>query len=171
MSKNVNVHITIDAAALVAATPDPSQDSSSPTMVGHNYFYMVVTDGSAISGNGTGDLNFSANVGDVVRFSSATSSNNYEDAVLIYGIAPFGSGTVVVDNLLGLTYPSTDVYPSGPAVLPAETAARTFTFFQGDVSSVGTEQYSVHFALYTRTGRQLSLYGYFGWDPTITVAS
>ena len=168
---NVNVHITIDAASLVAAFPSPSQDSASPTMVGHNYAYMVVTDGSAISGNGTGDLNFSASVGDVVRFSAASSSNNYDDAVLIYGIAPFGGGTVVIDNLLGLTYPSTDVYPSGPSVLPAETAARTFTFFQGAVSATGTEHYSVYFALYTRVERQLTLYGYFGWDPTITVNS
>ena len=168
MSKTINVQVTIDAQGVAASYPHPSTDPKNPTGIAHSYGYMVATSGT-ISGSGTGDLNFSANVGDVVRFFGVSSSNNFEDAVLIYGINKF-SGTQVFSDFESKEFTKSGVSPSGTSVLPATISDQKFWFFEADVVNKGTEGYKVVFALYERDGNgNPAVFGYYSWDPTITV--
>ena len=169
MSKTINIQVTIDAEGVMAQYPNPSQNQGSPTGIGHNFGYMVATS-NTISGSGTGDLNFSANVGDVVRFFGVSASNNFENAVLIYGINRF-SGDQVFSDFASKEFTKSGVSPSGSSVLPATISDQKFWFYEADVISRGTEGYKVVFALYKRdnSGNPV-VFGYFQWDPTITVA-
>ena len=129
---------------------------------------MVATS-NTISGSGTGDLNFSANVGDIVRFFGVTASNNFENSALIYGINKY-SGTEVFSTFESETFEKSGVSPSGPGVLPATISDQKFWFFEANVLRSGTEGYKVVFSLYERNADgEPVLYGYFQWDPTITV--
>jgi nematocidal protein AidA len=170
MSKTINVQITIDTQA-VAAISNPSQNPTAPTGIGHDLGYMVATNTSVISGQGTGDLNFKAQLGDTVRFFATSGSNNFDDAVLAYGMPPF-QGPTVLGRFDSKAFKGRQaIYPSdGPEVLPGTMAPQTFFFYQTDVVGVGTEGYMVQFALYTRDDDgQLKVRGYYQWDPTITV--
>ncbi|BDS13388.1 inclusion body family protein [Aureispira anguillae] len=168
MSKTINIQVTIDAVGVVNSYPNPSKDQHNPTGIGHNFGYMVATS-NTISGSGTGDLNFSANVGDTVRFFGVSASDNFEDSILIYNITKY-QGTNVFSEFHSQTFTKKGVSPSGPEVLPAKIANQAFWFFEADVINAGTEGYRVVFALYTRdTNGYPTLYGYFQWDPTITV--
>ncbi|WP_157812163.1 inclusion body family protein [Polaribacter sp. ALD11] len=168
MSKTINVHVTIDTIALAKAYSNPSKDFNNPTGIGHNFSYMIATS-NTISGSGTGDLNFSAQVGDTVRFFGNSASNNFEDAILLYGIDRFG-GVEVFSPFMSLTFTKNGVSPSNQNVLPAHIGSQQFWFYQSSVIIAGTENYKVVFAFYKRdeNGNPI-LFGYFQWDPTITV--
>lgn len=79
----VNVIVVIDTDALIEAfeNKNPSQDAGSPTGIGHQYAYMVVTSEQVIGGSGTADLNFKANVGDVIRWTGTSESANFDAGV------------------------------------------------------------------------------------------
>ncbi len=172
MSKIINILITIDTDAVLKNYPNPSQNSASPTGIAHNMGYMVATGTTINSGQGTGDLSFTALVGDNVRAFATSGSDNFEDAVLLYGL-PMFSGTQVLGPFNYQNFTKSTVVPnSTTSVLPAKIVDETFWFYQASVSTKGTEGYMVQFALYTRdqTTGQPVLKGYYAWDPTITVA-
>ncbi|GGG41374.1 hypothetical protein GCM10011344_47880 [Dokdonia pacifica] len=169
MSKTINIQVTLDAQGIMRQYPSPSKDQNNPTGIAHSFGYMVATS-NTISGSGTGDLTFSANVGDVVRFFGVTASNNFENSALIYGINKF-SGTQVFSEFESKTFTKSGVSPSGRDVLPADISDQKFWFFEADVINKGTEGYRVVFSLYSRDDSgQPVLFGYFQWDPTIQVA-
>ncbi len=168
MSKTINVQITIDAVGVANAYPNPSKDQNNPTGIGHQYGFMVATS-NTMSGSGTGDLEFSANVGDTVRFFAVSASNNFEDSVLLYGITRY-SGDNVFGPFSSLTFTKNGVSPSGPSVLPAHIGSQQFWFYQSSVTNAGTEGYRIVFALYERDPNgNPTLFGYYQWDPTIQV--
>jgi len=172
MSKTINILITIDTDAVLKNYPNPSQNSNSPTGIGHNMGYMVCTGTTINSGQGTGDLDFNALVGDTVRAFATSGSDNFEDAVLLYGM-PMFSGTQVFSAFAYQNYTKSTVVPnSTTTVLPAKITDETFWFYQASVINKGTEGYMVQFALYTRdpNSGQPVLKGYYAWDPTIRVA-
>lgn len=171
---DINVHVTVDAKSIINDVTSPSKDPTNPTSIGHQYSFMVISQGNLISGNGTGDLKFSANVNDSVRFSANSTSNNYEEAVLIYKIKPFNSTSKLMNHFIGLNYTRQDVFPSGTSVLPANKEQQQFPFYQGVVTEKGKEDYEVWFVLYTRdtkpgSDNSLSIQGFYKWDPTVIV--
>ena len=83
MSKTINIDVIFDAEGIMEKYGKGGSQGS-PIGIGHQYGYMVATS-NTMSGSGTGDLVFSALVGDVVRFFGATASNNFENSALIYG--------------------------------------------------------------------------------------
>ena len=169
MSQTINIQVTLDAEGIMRTYPNPSKDPNNPTGIAHNFGYMVAT-ANAQSGSGTGDLTFSALVGDSVRFFGVTASNNFENSALIYGLPRFG-GTQVFSDFHSYTFTKNGVSPSGESVLPAHVGEEKFWFFQAEVIAAGTENYKVQFALYNRDGSgNPVLFGYYNWDPTITVA-
>ena len=170
MSKTINILITIDTDR-VKTIPNPSKDSTKPTGVAHNLGYMVATGTTVNSGQGTGDLDINALVGDTVRAFATSGSDNFEDAVLLYGMPKF-AGDSVMSPYFYINFTKSTVIPQSTSTpLPARIADETFWFFQANVIAKGTEQYMVQFGLYTRdaTTGQPVLYGYFAWDPTIRV--
>lgn len=133
---------------------------------------MVATGATINSGQGTGDLSIAATVGDTVRAFAVSGSNNFEDCVLLYGMPSINDTDVVFGEFDYQNYTKSTVVPdSNTQPLPASTADQTFWFFEADVTASGTESYAVQFGLYTRNDAGApELYGYFKWDPTITVA-
>ncbi len=172
MSKTINILITIDTDAVRKNYPNPSKNSASPTGIAHNLGYMVATGTTINSGQGTGDLSITALVGDTVRAFATSGSDNFEDAVLLYGMPKF-SGAQVFGPFNYQNFTKSTVLPNSvTSVLPAVIADEVFWFYQASVSTKGTEGYMIQFALYTRdpnTGQPV-LFGYYAWDPTITVA-
>jgi len=170
MSKTINILITIDTDR-VRTIPNPSKDPAKPTGVAHNLGYMVATGTTVNSGQGTGDLDINALVGDTVRAFATSGSDNFEDAVLLYGMPKF-AGDSVMSPYFYINFTKSTVVPQSTSTpLPARIVDETFWFFQANVIAKGTEQYMVQFGLYTRdvTTGQPVLYGYFAWDPTIRV--
>lgn len=169
MSKTIDIQVTLDAQGIMSSYPNPSKDSTRPTGIAHSYGYMVATS-NTMSGSGTGDLTFSALVGDVVRFFGVTASNNFENSALIYALPRF-SGDQVFSEFESKMFTKSGVEPTGTAVIPATiNPTMKFWFFEADVVGAGTEGYKVTFALYNRdnSGHPV-LFGYFSWDPTISV--
>ncbi|MBL0910603.1 hypothetical protein G5645_21675, partial [Pectobacterium carotovorum] len=59
----INVIVIIDTDRIIndPSIKSVSKDQAHPTPIGHQYSYMVAPNQSAISGEGTGDLNIRAN--------------------------------------------------------------------------------------------------------------
>lgn len=170
MSNTINILITIDTDAVQKI--QGSNDPNNPTGIAHNMGYMVATGTTVNSGQGTGDLSIAALVGDTVRAFATSGSDNFEDAVLLYGMPRF-SGTQVFGPFYYQNFVKSTVVPQSTSTpLPARIVDETFWFYQASVAAAGTEGYMVQFALYVRskpTGQPL-LSGYYAWDPMITVA-
>lgn len=166
MSEIINLMVLIDTDHVKKDFKNPSKDQNNPTGIGHNYSYMVVSDNKAISGAGTGDLNFSAEVGDRIRIYGDSEYDNFEQSILIYKIDKY-SGKNVFDTFNSSTYTKMTPEPSGANVLPPTNVNRDYWFYEANVINTGTEGYRIWFALYVKA----ELYGYFYWDPTITVNS
>lgn len=60
---------------------------------------------------------------------------------------------------------------TSPNGLPAKHVALDFISLDSKVAKGGTENFYVYFALYTlgADGETQNLFGYYYWDPTITV--
>ena len=171
MSKTINILISIDTDN-VKKIANPSKDQAHPTGIAHNLGYMVATGTSVNSGQGTGDLNFNALVGDTVRSFAISGSDNFEDAVLLYGMPRFSGETVLGTFIYENFTKSTVVANSTSTPLPARIAEESFWFYQSSVVKKGTEGFMVQFGLYSRdpNSGQPVLYGYYQWDPTIVVS-
>lgn len=137
-----------------------------------HYFFMVASNTTINSGQGTAYLNFNANVGDLVRFSSVSGSNNMDDAVLLYDITQY-SGTQVFNTFHIEDF--NKVVPVLKSVSSSSIAVDThpdqyFHSFASSVQRAGTEIFWVHFAIYTRNNNgKMDLCGYYRWEPTIVV--
>jgi len=172
MSKTINILIAIDTDRVKAQYPNGSKDSNNPTGIAHDLGYLVSTGTKINSGQGTGDLSITALVGDTLRAFATSGSDNFEDAVLLYGLPRFSGDQVTSDFQYQNFTKSTVIPNSATQPLPAKIADEDFWFFQASIIKKGTEGYGVRFGLYTRdlnTGQPV-LYGYYWWDPQITVA-
>lgn len=172
MSKTINILISIDTDSVKSKYPNPSKDPSKPTGIAHNLGYMVATGTTVNSGQGTGDLDFNALVGDTVRSFAVSGSDNFEDAVLIFGMPQF-SGDEVMGLFIYQSFTKSTIIPNSQTTpLPGKVSEETFWFYQSSVAKKGTEGFMVQFGLYTRdsSSGQPVLYGYYQWDPTIRVA-
>lgn len=171
MSKTINILIAIDTDAVISSYKNPSQDPNNPTGIGHQFGFMVATGTKVNSGQGTGDLSITALVGDTVRAFGVSGSNNFEDAVLVYGM-PRYAGVQVFGTFISQMFTKSTVVPgSAKSPLPPSTQVQPFWFYQSSIVAKGTENYKVQFGLWTRDDSgQPKLYGYFDWDPQITVA-
>ena len=173
-SEDINVLIVIDTDYVKEHYTTPSQDPDNPTGIAHTGEYMIAADPRGIiSGQGTADLNFKANVGDNVSFRGTSIYQNSDDAVIIYDIVKysgeevFNTFTVNQVTRTGAVQPDPDTANGIP---PLQTT-QNFLSLDSKVKSAGTENFKVRFGLYTLddNGEDQTLYGYFQWDPTITV--
>ncbi|MEQ9772816.1 inclusion body family protein [Pectobacterium jejuense] len=167
----INIIVVIDTDSIINdfTGKNPSKNEKSPTPIGHQYSYMVVASESAISGSGTADLNISANVGDVIRWTGTSESGNFDSSVLIYGLPKFGGQDVFI-NPTFKRYTKTSMLPAQSSPFPVTYIDQSYWFIQADINQKGKENYQVQFGLYYRPhGGTQELFGYFQWDPTITV--
>ncbi|ECE0793516.1 inclusion body family protein [Salmonella enterica subsp. diarizonae serovar 58:r:z53] len=170
----INVLCVIDTELIKKKYPNPSKDQANPTGIVHDSEYMLVTGARGdVRGQGTADLSFRANVGDRVSFTGTSIYANADDAVIVYGIK-FGSGTNVFNQFTpGLLRRKKAVMPNlnTPYGIPPTTQDINFSKYSADVGQAGTENFIVYFALYTldNSGEGQELFGYYCWDPAITV--
>jgi hypothetical protein len=165
------VMITIDTDAITAAYPNPSQNQKKPTRIARNMAFMAAPEIKAESRHGTADFSLNAQVGDTVFVCATSGSDNFEDAVLLYAIERF-SGARVFSNFIYQDFQKSTVAPNSTTQpLPAQIVTETFWFYQAYIVEAGTASYRMQFALYTRDSNGApTLFGYFVWDPSITVS-
>jgi nematocidal protein AidA len=125
------------------------------------------------SGQGSYDLNFKAYKNDQVQFAGTSIEANSDSAVIVYGLTR-RSGDNVFDEegfKQDFVVRNKAVVPSSGSGVPPALKAINFATFKNTVKWPGTESYDLKFALYNlKEGEEQVLYGYFVWDPTITVS-
>ena len=154
-----------------------SKDKNKPAGMDHNSQFMLCTGSRGIVSNqGKADLGFQAKVGDYVSFRGVSIYQNSDDAVIIYAITKF-SGVEVFNQFNANSLTRTKaVQPDPKSIsrdgLPALNVPQNFLSLDSRVGASGTEGFMVTFALYTLAsdGQTQDLYGYYTWDPTITVS-
>lgn len=162
----IYLNIIIDTAA-IQAHYGRNTNPAAPVGIGHQYGFMVISDNKAVSGQGTGDLVFQAQTGDILRVSTASESNNFVSSTLLVDMPKFGG-----DQVFGKFRPTAAIqgklpFPNNDEnVLPAKWEIVDRYFLQADINRAGTENFKVQFALYDASD---NVYGYFTWDPQIRV--
>lgn len=180
MSENapvfINVNCVVDTYSVMQAYPNPSQDWTNPTPISHNNQFMIASDPRGIvSGQGTATLNFNAEPHDFVSFYGTSASANSDDAVLVYGIKSISGSVFDTFNYNAVTISGAATPNLGSSTsngLPAVFQPLTVSSFDAMVANGGSEFFWLQFALYTmgESGETQQLFGYFQWDPTITVS-
>ncbi|WP_244896650.1 inclusion body family protein [Paraburkholderia phenazinium] len=172
---HIQILAVIDTELIKAQHSNPSKDPKKPTGLAHvGQFLLVTGSRGVIKGQGTADLEFMAYPGDLVSFTGTSIQDNSDDAVILYNISRF-SGTEVFNQFQynaitrnGAVQPN----PESPERngLPAIQRVETFASFDSRVMQSGREGFGISFGLYTLVGGQKQeLFGYFWWDPYITV--
>ena len=173
-TESINILIVIDTEYVKRNYPNPSQDPNNPTGIDHNSQFMICTGARAIEKGtqGTADLSFTAQPGDYLSVFGQSIYANADDAVIIYELHhwkgdevfnSFNTDAVVRQKAV---QPNTDT-PNG---LPAVQNEQTFISLDSRVKKSGEEYFKVRFALYTLVGGEVQeLFGYYSWDPKITV--
>lgn len=163
--------IVIDTDAVMANYPDPSKDQHRPTNISQDKGFLIATGTKVEPGQRAEEVRMEAVTGDTVYVSATSGSDNFEDTVLLYGIARIERTQVLSDfdyqNIQQPTVaPNSTLEP-----LPARIETHTFEFHQASVVATGTEGYETKFALHIRDLNigQLILYGYFSWNLKIAV--
>ena len=173
-AEQINVLVVIDTDYILDHYKNPSQNPESPTGLDHHSQYMICQDPrGVVGGQGTADLNFRANVGDFVTFTGTSVYANSDSAVIVYGIRHWDGDHVFgtfVANLITRNH-AVMPDPKQPNGIPPTQQKISFASYDSKVSSGGTEKFYVYIAVYKLAddGQTQDLYGYFYWDPSVTV--
>ena len=136
-------------------------------------FFFVVSDQRDIKGQGSGVLEFGANIGEVVRFSMISEYSNFQNTSLLYKTEHLSGQKVLSDSrVMVLPKKTMRLNSRGEqcGYFPAKLESQTYEFVTCDVVGYGTENYTVLFAVYESVpGKGTELFGFFKWDPKITV--
>ena len=178
MSEIIDIEIVVDVNNLIANTSNPSKDPKNPTWVGHNYAYMIAANQYVKSGQATGDLSISADVGDTIRWRVVSQSGNTSYSANITNITYLSGTKITADTEGKLIQPQTPVPGTVPGTIPlppsgsnAYVTTQQYDFYvQADVVTGGQENYSVLFEVLYYHGGNLSVIGYFAWDPALTAS-
>jgi nematocidal protein AidA len=184
----INIVIVFDTQSIMqAAGSTPSQISSSPTPIAHEYIYMITQPGYVVPATSstpttlaTANLNIMADTGDVLQWSACTLSGDSQTYVIPYSITAFSTtGSTEPTTVTGTPSPLLITEASPYPILPFPTSGNpTCTLqtlqnylLQATVANYGTEQYSVSFMiLEQQQNGNITTLGYYNWDPTITVS-
>jgi nematocidal protein AidA len=174
-AQSMNVLVVIDTDYVKTNYPNPSKDPNNPTGINHNSQFMIATGTrGVISGQGTADLNFRANPGDFVSFFGESVTANADDAVIVYNIKYWSGDKVFNTFVVDAVEREKAVFPnvSTSNGLPAIQGSASFISLDSRVARGGTENFYVQFGLYNLAddGETQVLFGYYFWDPTITVS-
>lgn len=173
----IDVIVVVDTAALYAfyQHKSPSKNHLSPTPITHDYSYMVASYAYVVDHQASPDLHLKAKVGDTLRFTGMSESANFDHGVIVYNITTF-AGDKVHSSVQPMIFEKDSVRPVENKFPQVQFPDKVFGPIQLSVSRKGKSQYKVHFAMYSRAqggtnegnGNQ-TLFGYFEWDPTLTV--
>ncbi|MEU3822998.1 inclusion body family protein [Streptomyces sp. NPDC030392] len=164
-SQIINVLIAFDCESILERYRNPSMDPDHPTWVDPQYILMT-TRQDRIIGSPGGELNFRAEVEDIIRWRETTLSLDDNYSALLYRYESNAARLltdpepVVVDTML--PYPNPDAPKDSPSFLTQRVKSH---YWRADVRSVGSVTY--HFSFQILDGTHVR--GYFAWDPFITI--
>lgn len=176
-TQQVNILVVIDTEYVKSQVPTPSKDWKKPTGINHNGQFLLCTGSRGpVKGQGTADMEFMAYPGDLVSFAGTSIYDNSDDAVIVYEIKHYQG-----DQVLNYPFTYNTLVRNGAAQpnpespdhngLPAIQQRENFPSLDSRVKQSGREGFGICFGLYNLVGGQKQeLYGYFWWDPFITVA-
>ena len=174
-SEQVNVLVVIDTNYIVDNYPHPSTNPRKPTAVDRNGLYMIVASPQgAAGGQGAAGLDFMAHAGGVASFTATSISASSDAAVILYDIK-LRKGEQALKprgRLQTVTIPCAVMPdPTEPNGLPPTQQSISYTSYKVEILQAGTASFSVYIAVYVLAGdgQTQELYGYFYWDPTVTV--
>jgi hypothetical protein len=171
----INILTVIDPDAIIASYDSNNHDKKNPQKVDLETERMICSGSRGIvGGQGTADLNFRAKHGDYIYFRGISTSDNSEDAIIIYNIkrvegdSIFKPFTVDVESIEEAVVPNTHT-PNG---LPPLHEALSFSSLDSRIKQQGTAVIAIQFGLYQLDdhGEKQQLYGYFEWDARITIS-
>ena len=172
-AEEINILVVVDTDA-VGSIANPSQDQNKPTGISHTMAWMIAQDPrGVVSGQGTADLNFRANPGDNLSVWGTSIYGQSDSAIIVYDFRYWKGDQVFNDFQSEKVTRTGAVMPNSHGNgLPAVTQKINFISLDTKISAHGTESFYVFFALYKldSSGENQTLYGYFYWDPTCTVA-
>jgi nematocidal protein AidA len=148
-----------------------------PVQIAHDSQYLFAYDPRGInSGQGSGDLDLNAWLGDGIDFACTSIYQNSSDAVILYGVqehagdnifSPFSA--VTIERADAVTPDSQSPNYNG---LPPLHDPQNFNKLLSRVIDEGKADLLIQFGLYTldSDGQAQNLYGYFSWDPTVSIS-
>uniref|UniRef100_A0A8D8XJE4 Inclusion body protein n=1 Tax=Cacopsylla melanoneura TaxID=428564 RepID=A0A8D8XJE4_9HEMI len=165
-----NILVVIDTDRLEADYKDAhrSLDPEKPTPLEHKYAFMITNNDNVVSGQATADLHIKGLVGDTVKWFGTSETNNFDIQVIVYNIKHDKSD--ILSEVRQEVYGKKYTYPKSKDM--ADIDHIYFKTFKLDASlkEVGSVDYHVCFAVYTTVNsNERQLFGYFEWDPKITV--
>lgn len=171
----IYVHALIDTDRIRSKYSALSQDKNNPTWINDaSLIQLTVSEcRGVISGQGTANLKFKANVNDLVAFTGMSVYANSDDAAIIYKIEHVSGDQVFNPFRQNIFVRKEAVIPDVNSAdgLPAKYKEVTFSQFSSSVSKSGSENFTINFAIYKldAMGQRQVLVGYGRLDPTIVV--
>ncbi len=178
--ENIHILFVVDTAAIATWCKDsktpPSQQMAEPTPLPSslNDSLRFICDSSRgiVSGQGAYNLHFKAKVTDVVSFVGTSIEANANSAVIVYGFTKRKGDDVFNQFQQNFVERDYAVVPTEGTGVPPALQKISFASYNSAVKRSGTESFDLSFAQYFLKDDNLTqeLFGYFIWDPTITVS-
>ncbi|OOV18262.1 inclusion body family protein [Flavobacterium sp. LM4] len=169
----IDILVVIDTEYIKSHFPRNTDPNNAPG-IDHNSQYMIgYSPRGIVSGQGTADLSFRANVGDYVSFRGSSIQQNSDDSVILYGIKYWVGDKVFNTFTTNIVTRNRAVQPNPdqPNGIPPVLTVQNFTSYDSKIARGGTENFYVYIAVYTLAsdGQTQELYGYYYWDPQVVV--
>lgn len=170
-NRTIYIRAIIDVAGVLQDRADPLKAAETPMAVSFDSGQMTVTTTVGIADHATGDIAFSADAGDTVRFFAKSGSNNFEHAVLIEDIR-HAADDEILEGFELAKQPRTAIVPAAEAgEQPAQPVEQEFWFWQCAVAREGAQRFNLILALYDRgEDGQPRFAGLYRWDLQLTVS-
>lgn len=174
-AEQIDVLVVIDTEYIKNKFPKNSNPDAAQGIDHLSQYMICYSPRGIVSGQGTADLSFKANVGDNVSFRGTSIDQNSDDAVILYGIKYWKGDRVFNSFTTNIVSRNRAVQPdpSKPNGIPPIQTKQNFTSYDSKIGSGGTENFYVYIAVYTMgsDGQTQELYGYYYWDPQVVVPS
>lgn len=171
-TKIIEVLVVIDTHRLITDNYNNyvniSKDPDHPTAIGHNYAFMITNNDNLVSGQATADLHIKAISGDMINWYGTSESNNFDNQVIVYHIS---HTTKFLSEVKLEVRKKENVFPKDNDIKDLEGIKIGSLMISATVRDSGKVNYDVYFGIYKTvrdTGKR-EVYGYFKWDPTITI--
>lgn len=170
----IDVTIVFDTDTILGLG-NASQDPNNPTPVSASYIYMVTDLANVVQtnppiplqGNGGGELNIQAYVGNELRWQATSSTLASSHTVALYKFDFLQGDDCLGTPHLGVQQPLS-YYPTHPSN-PLQFSSYTIhaPYWAADVNAAGSVTYRFYFTILSPGGHAL---GYYYWDPFIQVS-
>ncbi|KAI5702304.1 hypothetical protein M8J76_015776 [Diaphorina citri] len=149
------------------ASKPRSRSPDTPTPISNEYIYMITTRSNVVSGQATAELHIKAIVGDTIKWVGANEANTGH-LIVLYDLRHSSEqiGQITKDILT-----KDLVYPMGNDIWETNTTSYNIFTMAANVRSKGEVSYKLSFVMfeYSRDAGRYEPWGYFTWDPKITI--